>query len=197
MYLNSDGKFKKILFDDDMIKTNRIFTILKLKNNIKIVDSFISNAEGNLIILTSIGRVFKYSLSNQYISPTTKHSQGLILTKLLPGEKIVSCCESRIGENIYLVSKKGKFIYFNDNEIFYDNKSFLGYLNEKAQLRNDSFIKILPENSFLDIETNKNKSARLNFKKINLRSKKTLISIDFLKLEKDEYLKNCFRMRTI
>ena len=144
--------------------------------------------------MTSIGRIFKYSLSNQCISPATKQSQGLILTKLLPGEKIVSCCESKTGENLYLVSKKGKFIYLNNNEIFDANKAYLGYLNEKAQLKNDAFMKILPENSFLDIETNKNKSARLNFKKLNLKSKKTLISIDFLKLEKDEYLKNCFRL---
>jgi len=32
--LNSDGKFKKVLFDEDMIKSNRSFTITKLKNNI-------------------------------------------------------------------------------------------------------------------------------------------------------------------
>jgi len=31
--LNSDGRFKKVLFDNDMIKSNRSFTITKLKNN--------------------------------------------------------------------------------------------------------------------------------------------------------------------
>ena len=52
--LNSDGRFKKVLFDEDMANSNRNFSIAKLKNNIKIVDSFISNANEVLIILTSI-----------------------------------------------------------------------------------------------------------------------------------------------
>jgi len=57
--LNSDGRFKKVLFDEDMIKSNRSFTITKLKNNLKTIDSFISNERKDLIILTSIGRIFK------------------------------------------------------------------------------------------------------------------------------------------
>jgi len=83
--LNSDGRFKKVLFDEDMIKSNRSFLITKLKNNIKTIDSFIStNEDKNLIILTSIGRIFKFNLSNKVLMPSTKQSQGLILAKLLP-----------------------------------------------------------------------------------------------------------------
>jgi len=70
----------------------------------------------------------------------------------------------------------------------------LGYLNEKTQLKNDYFFKILPSNYYLDIETNKNKSARLNFEKLNFKSCKTDFLINFLKLDKDEYLENCFRL---
>ena len=32
--LNSDGRFKKVLFDEDMIKSNRTYSITKLKNNV-------------------------------------------------------------------------------------------------------------------------------------------------------------------
>ena len=192
--LNSDGRFKKVLFDEDMIKSNRAFSITKLKNNIKIIDSFISLGEENLIVLTSIGRIFKFNLSNKYITATTKQSQGSILIKLLPTEKIVSCCKSEEQEKIYLVSKKGKIFSMNNNEIYYANNFNLGYLNEKAQLVNDYFIKILPSNHYLDIETNKNKSARLNFDNLIVNSNKKFFTIDFLNLEKDEYLENCFRL---
>ena len=82
----------------------------------------------------------------------------------------------------------------NTNEICYANEYSLGYLNEKTQLKNDYFLKILPSNYYLDIETNKNKSARLNFDKLNFKSNKTNFLIDFLKLDKDEYLENCFRL---
>ena len=192
--LNSDGRFKKVLFDEDMIKSSRSFAITKLKNNIRTIDSFISNEGKNLIILTSIGRLFKFNLSNKFLAPTTKQSQGLMIAKLMPSEKIVSCCSYQNGESIYLVSRKGLIFCINSDEIYYANEYSLGYLNEKTQLKNDSFLKVLPVNHFLDIETNKNKSARLNVDKLNFKSNKTNFLIDFLKLDKDEHLENCFRL---
>jgi len=192
--LNSDARFKKVLFDEDMIKSNRSFGITKLKNNIKTIDSFVSSEEKNLLILTSIGRLFKFSLSNKIMTPTTKQSQGLMIAKLFPTEKIVSCCSYQNEENIYLVSKQGKIFCLNSNEIYYANEYSLGYLNERMQIKNDYFLKILPSNYYLDIETNKNKSARLDFDKLNFKSNKTNFLIDFLKLDKDEYLENCFRL---
>ena len=190
--LNSDGRFKKVLFDEDMIKSNRSFTITKLKNNIKTIDSFIYNEEKNLIILTSIGRIFKLNLSNNFLKPTTKQSQGLIVTKLLPTEEIVSCCSCQNEGNIYLVSKLGKIFCMNSNDIYSANEYSLGYLNEKLKLKNDYFLKILPSKHYLDVETNKNKSARLNFEKLNFNSFKTNFLIDFLNLDNDEYIENCY-----
>ena len=192
--LNSDGRFKKVLFDEEMIKSNRSFAITKLKKDIKTIDSFISYEEKNLIILTSIGRIFKYSLSNKFLTPTTKQSQGLILAKLMPTERIVSCCQTQNGENIYLVSKQGKIFCLNSNEIYYSNEYSLGYLSERTQLKNDDFIKILPSKHNLDIETNKNKSARLDLDKLNFKSNKTNFLIDLLQLEKGEHLENCYRL---
>ncbi len=195
--LNSDGRFKKVLFDKDMIKSNRSFAIVKLKNNIKTIDSFIFNEEKHLIILTSIGRIFKFDLSDKSLIPTTKQSQGLMLIKLLPTEMIVSCCPYQNGENIYLVSKQGKVFCINAKEIYFASEYSLGYLNERTQLKNDYFLKVLPSNHCLDIETNKNKSARFNFDKLNFKSNKTNFLIDFLKLEKGEHLENCFRLKNL
>jgi len=192
--LNSDGRFKKVLFDEDMIKSNRSFAITKLKNNIRTIDSFISSEEKNLIILTSIGRILKFNLSNKFLTPTSKQSQGLIIAKLLPTEKIVSCCTFYSGENIFLISKQGKIFCINSNEIYCSNEYNLGYLNEKTKLKNDYFLKIMASNHFLDIETNKNKSARLDLNKLNFKSNKSNFIIDFLKLDNDEYLENCFRL---
>ncbi|MBO8231021.1 DNA gyrase subunit A [Prochlorococcus marinus str. MU1402] len=195
--LNSDGRFKKVLFDKDMINSNRSFAITKLKNNQKIIDSFISNEEKNLIILTSIGRIFKFKLSDKFLNPTTKQSQGLILVKLLPSEIIVSCCPYQNEENIYLISKHGKIFCLNTNEIYYANEYSLGYLNEKTQLKKDIFLKVIPSNHYLDIETNKNKSARLNFDKLNFKSNTTNFLIDFLNLEIGEHLENCFSLKNL
>ena len=62
------------------------------KQLIKDIDTFIQkadnlyniyNTEEKLVILTSIGRLFKFDLSNQYISPSSKQSQGLLLVNFL------------------------------------------------------------------------------------------------------------------
>ena len=147
-----------------------------------------------MVILTSIGRIFKFDLSNKLLTPTSKQSQGLMLAKLLPTEKIVSSCSYRNGEYIYLVSKKGKIFCIDSNEIYFANEYSLGYLNDKTQLKNDYFFKILPSNCYLDIETNKNKSARLAVDKLNFKYNKSSFLIDFLKLDQNEYLENCFRL---
>jgi len=193
--LNSDGRFKKVLFDEDMIKSNRTFTITKLNNNSKTIDSFISNENKDLMILTSLGRIFNFNLSNKFLTPTSKQSQGLILAKLLPTEFIVSCCTYNNGENIFLISKKGKIFSINSNEIYYSNEYSLGYLSEKTHLKNDYFLKIGTNSHYLDIETNKNKSARFDLNKLNYKSNKSNFLIDFLALDKDEYLENCFRLK--
>ena len=52
----------------------------------------------------------------------------------------------------------------------------------------------MASNYYLDIETNKNKSARLDLNKLNFKSNKTNFLIEFLKIDKDEYLENCFRL---
>ena len=179
-----------------MIKSNRSFGITKLKNNTKIIDSFIHNVEKNLLVLTSLGRIFKFNLSNKFLAPTTKQSQGLMLAKLLPTEMIVSCCPC-LDEEIYLVSKQGKIFCINSNEINYANEFSLGYLNENTQLKNDQFFKVLPSKYFLDVETYKNKSARLNCDSLKFKSNKTNFLIEFLKLDKDESLENCFRLEKI
>ena len=82
----------------------------------------------------------------------------------------------------------------NSNEIYYSNEYSLGYLNEKTQLKNDCFFKIVTSNHYLDIETNKNKSARLKFDNLIFKSNKTNFLVDFLKLDKGEYIENCFRL---
>ena len=81
-------------------------SIVKLNNSTNIIDSFIYNIEQKLVILTSIGRLFKFNLSNKYLNPCTKQSQGLLLINLLPTEQIVSCCKSKDKERLYLVSIK-------------------------------------------------------------------------------------------
>ena len=110
----------------------------------------------------------------------------------MPTEKIVSCCKCNEKENLVLISQKGKFISIKNDKIYYAKDFKLGYINKEIQLKKDYFIKVVPRNRLIDIETNKNKSARLNFDKLNYVTNKNTLKVDFLNLDKDEYLENCF-----
>jgi DNA gyrase subunit A len=118
----------------------------------------------------------------------------MLLVNLLPTEQIVSCCKGKDKDVLYLVSKKGKFFKLKIDEIYDSYNSKLGYVNEKISLKDDHFIKVFTSNQYIDVETNKNKSARLNLNKLELNSSKNILKIDFLNLEKDEYLENCYRL---
>ena len=139
-----------------MKKKKYLFSIAKSRNDSKIIDSFIYNDEKYLLILTSIGRIFKFYLSNEYLLPNTKQSQGSILVKLLPKEKIVSCCKGKEKDLVYLVSRKGNFFKLKIDEIYDAYNSKLGYINEKIQLNSDHFIKVLPSNKYIECETGGN-----------------------------------------
>ena len=139
-----------------------------------------------------LGRIFKFYLSNEYLLPNTKQSQGSVLVKLFPKEKIVSCCKSNLENILYLVSYKGKFFKLKIDKVHNANDAKLGYLNENFNLGDDHFIKIFTDDYLLDIETSKNKSARLNLNKLIYNSKKNIFEVNFLNLDKDEYLTNCF-----
>ena len=186
--LNNIGRFKKILFDEDMIKTNRIYSIIKLKEENKIVDSFIANDSDILIMITSLGRLFKFNLSDQYISPSTKQAKGSNLIRLFPKETVVSCCRCNNQDNIIISSKKGKFYRINQKEIYNSWNSKLGYINEKLSIKNDEFLKIFPDNQYCFIETNKDRSARVNLSEIKFLEKKYAYDTKFLDMEENEFI---------
>ena len=190
--LNNIGQFKKIHFDEDMIKTNRVFSIIKLKDENNIVDSFIAKDSHILIILTSIGRIFKFDLSNEYISACSRQSRGYNLIKLLPEETVVSCCNCSIEDNIIIASKKGKFYKINLNEIYNSWNAKLGYINEKLIMKSDEFIRIFSEKQDCFIETNKEKTAKLNFSELNFLEKKYIYDMKLLKMDENEYLQNIY-----
>ena len=190
--LCKDGRFKKILYDSEMIKTNRAFSIIKTNKGNEIINSFISKQNMVLIILTSIGRLFKYKLDNKYIAPVSKQAQGSILNKLLPREKIVSCCTCKTDDQIIIITKKGCFFRLNENEIYNSYNSKLGFIDKKLQIKNDDFLSIISDNKYCEIATNKERSAKINFEKLKINIHTRKFQIDFLNFENDEYINNIY-----
>jgi len=195
--LFKDGRFKKILYDNEMIKTKRAFAIIKTKKETKIINSFISKQNMILIILTSIGRIFKYKLDNKYIAPVSKQAQGIILSKLFPREEIISCCECRTDDQIVIITKKGTFFRLKENEIYNSYNSKLGFIDKKFQIKNDTFFGITTDNKCCEIVTNKKRSAKINFSKLKLNINTKKFQIDFLNFDNDEYINNIYFLNNL
>ena len=66
----------------------------------------------------------------------------------------------------------------------------MGYLNEKIKLKNDDYIKLLTNNQYCILETNKEKIAKFNPENTNIKSNQYLYDIDFIKFQEDEYIQN-------
>ena len=190
--LCKDGRFKKILYDNEMQKTNRAFTIIKTTKENKILNSFISKQNMKLIIITSIGRLFKYKLENKYIAPVSKQAQGTVLNKLFPQEEIISCCTCKTNDQIVIITKNGNFFCINENEIYNSYNSKLGFIDEKLQIKNDAYLGLITDNQYCEIVTNKERSAKINFSKLKINMNTKKFQIDFLDFKDDEYINNIY-----
>ena len=195
--LNKEGRFKKVLIDEEFLNRNRISTIAKIKKDNLIIDSFISTQKELLIILTSIGRLFKFNLENKYIAPSSKQAQGHIMNKLLPTEKIISCCNCKKEDSLVIATKKGNFFKIGSNELYDSHNSKLGYLNDKLNIKGDSFIKIFTEKNSCEIVTSKERFIRINFSKVNSFSKKVIYDMEFFKIDNDENIKSIYALENL
>ena len=190
--LSNDGRFKKILIDENMIESNRSYNAIKLKKDNEIIDSFISNQNQILIILTSIGRLFKFSLNDKFIAPSSKQAQGIALIKLFPTEKIISCCNSTCDGGIAIATKNGKIYKLENKAIFDSSVAKLGYINEKINIKKDAFIKIFDNKKIITIETNKERSANINLSEVDFLNNKYLYKTEFITFEKDEFISKIY-----
>jgi len=89
----------------------------------------------DLLVRSLTHKSYNKEINNEKLEFLGDRVLGLVIAKLLPSEKIVSCCTFNDGENIFLISKQGKIFCINSNEIYCSNEYSLGYLNEKTNLK--------------------------------------------------------------
>ena len=162
-----------------------------IKDN-KIITSFISKQNMILIILTSIGRLFKYKLDNKYITPVSKLAQGTVLNKLFPREEIVSCCTCKTNDQIIIITKKGSFFRIKESEIYNSYNSKLGFIDGKLKIKDDIFLSIITDNQYCEIITNKERSAKINFDKLKINVNTKRYETDCLDFKDDEFINNIY-----
>ncbi|NJL89426.1 MAG: DNA topoisomerase 4 subunit A [Coleofasciculaceae cyanobacterium SM2_1_6] len=112
--LTQQGFLKRLPLEVLQDLTSRGLGLLKLKegDRLQFVCPIISPAEvitnpPNLIVATSSGRLLRWEVSDRHLPITGRSTQGLLITKFRPQEKLVGLVALTPQEQIILVTKSG------------------------------------------------------------------------------------------
>ncbi len=107
--LSSDGRFKRLPIEEVLDLSGRAATILKLKDGVVLKCALLCNPNGNLAIVTNIGRILKLKINSENMPLMGKLAQGSLAMRLFPEEEIIGAIaeDSNINTNIVIATKNG------------------------------------------------------------------------------------------
>ena len=194
--ISSDGRFKRVSFNEITDLSNRSMTLLKLKGDIKVKSCFICEEDSHLFIISNFGRIIKVSITENNFPCMGKLAQGTSIMKLFPNEKIIESINIRANQNkdLIFINNKGYFIKYNTKEIRLSKKGELGsiiidYKNNKKS--NDRIINCFINNNYIYIKTNKDRYEKLKTDQIDksIYKKEKKLNIE---LNDNEFIKSTF-----
>ncbi len=196
--ISSDGKFKRVAISEINDISNRSTTILKLKDNIKLKKCLVCEENSYLFIISDIGRIIKFKITENDFPCMGKLAQGSSIIKLFPSENIIEALnvkETQV-KDLILLTSKGSFIKYSTKEIRLSKKGSLGVIgfnfkyNNKMQNRlTHSFL----NNKYVYIKTDKEKYEKITTDQIEKSLYKKEKKLD-IKLNENEFIKSIFSM---
>ncbi len=189
--LSSDGRFKRLPIEEVIDLSGRAMTILKLKEGISLKSALICHPKGQVAIVSSIGRILKLEIKNEFLPLMGKLAQGPIMMKTLPGEVIIGAVEnSKITNNqLVLVTKYGKLKRIDFNSLRLCQKGDLGEIGIELKDSNkliDRVVDVYNGKRLGSIISSEGRTARIA--PDNLKEKSNLQQTS-IALKENEYIK--------
>ncbi len=190
--LTSDGKFKRINFEEIIDLSGRATTILKLKTGIQVETAVLCQNNGYLLVATNIGRMLKFQITEKTIPQMGKLAQGSTIIKLLPYEKIIGALTVKQNENsnIILISKNGSVIKHSLNKIRISSKGDLGVMGinfKDSKNIKDRVIQVYDGKLLAGIRTSLGKNGRVSPSQLK-EIECNVVQKKAFNLAKDEYI---------
>ncbi len=165
--LTSDGKFKRINFDEIIDLSGRATTILKLKEKVELKTAVICPANGYLIIVTNIGRILNLKITEETIPIMGKLAQGSTIIKLLPNEKLIGAVtlKDNKNSNIILISENGSVVKHSLNQIRVCKRGDLGIMGfnfKDSKNFKDRILQVYNGKQLAGIRTSFGKNGRVS-----------------------------------
>jgi len=196
--ISTDGKFKRISINEISDISNRSTTILKLKDNVKLKSCIICKENSYLYIVSDIGRIIKFKITEKNFPFMSKLAQGTSIIKLFPGENIIEalCFQEIQNKDLILITSKGSFVKLSTKEIKTSKKGELGtmgiYFKDNKTI-NDRVINCFVSNKYVYIKTDKERYEKLKTDQINESPYNIKKQLN-IELNHNELIKSTFSM---
>ncbi|MGC6482967.1 MAG: DNA gyrase/topoisomerase IV subunit A [Synechococcus sp.] len=106
--LSTDGRFKRLPFEDIQELSGRAATILKLKDGVSLLAAVLCEEGGTVTLISDIGRVLCLPVQNDNLPVMGKLAQGPMTMRMLPGETLVGAVsQSADGDDVLVGSRQG------------------------------------------------------------------------------------------
>ena len=187
--LTSDGRFKRLPIEEVIDLSGRALTILKLKEGVSLKSAIICHPNGEVAIVSSIGRILKLEINNETLPLMGKLAQGQMIMRTLPGELIIGAVSTpNNNQNLVLATKYGKIKKINFNTLRLSKKGDLGEIcislkDTKTYI--DRVVDVYNGNRLGTFISTQGRNARITPEILEEISNKNPIN-----LKENEYIKN-------
>jgi len=167
--LTQQGRIKRLAASDVASIGNRGLSLVKLKQRDRVADICFTEAERDLLLATSGGRILRFVVDEMQIPPMSRSAQGNLATRLRQQEQIVGCVSLSPEESILLVSQQGYAKRMPVSTIRRGNRGDIGTQGLQFSHQRDRVVGMVaaePETSMVKLATNQGRTFSLTMKEV-------------------------------
>ena len=164
------GMIKKTAIKDlELKRTNRMYDIMNLAKEDRLVGAHISKQDDHIVIVSRSGNVLRLELNE--IAQIGVRAKGVIAMKLKKNDRVVSSCILANESDLVFMSEKSQFKRMKQDDILLNNRATQGNTMMREIKSNPNFVAYVGAYNVQDvIELYHEKMTLLNVKDIPLMS---------------------------
>jgi DNA gyrase subunit A len=147
--LSSDGRFKRLPLEDFQELSGRAASVLKLKDGVTLQRVVLCREGEELVAASSTGRLLRLTVNEANLPVMGRNAQGPVLLRLLPGESVIAVTAVRSDDQLWLVSRFGRFAKVDITELRQCHRGDLGQIGIRFKDRNDELVGLEKANTGL------------------------------------------------
>jgi DNA gyrase subunit A len=159
--LSSDGRFKRLPFEDVQELSGRAATVLKLKEGVCLRQVVLCREGHELVAASSAGRVLRLAVDGTNLPLMGRTAQGTMLLRLLPGETVVGACSVTADGAVLLASRRGQVKRLAVTELRACQRGDMGQIGLRFSQRDDALVAVSSATGLVAVSFGTNRSLRL------------------------------------